>query len=375
MGIFKGNRASQRSEQELFRNNKEDVTTLNSKVLVAISGVLTLVFLILIVIAMIVPSYHMMLIPYVVITALLGLMFFISKMFKGVQPVFLLYTVFIMLFAYSITTSCFVISNEICVTVVLVIMMMPIFILDKSARVNATVICLTGIYLIPVMIFKSELLALDELVDTIIVLLIGLILGGFFRQMRLENFELRRLGDLREMIDQLTGLFSRRKLFNTFKEAENINSEQRYYAAAMIDVDHFKSYNDTYGHQVGDKCLEEIGRCFRKAAKKYPVTFYRYGGEEFAVLFERDGKTDPFSICRELNENVSSLRIENGDNEVGRVTISIGLTFIGIDEETKFERWIYQADSALYSAKAKGRNRTVIYEDDGRQIRMSFRTR
>ena len=104
MGIFKGNRASQRSEQELFRNNKEDVTTLNSKVLVAISGVLTLVFLILIVIAMIVPSYHMMLIPYVVITALLGLMFFISKVFEGVQPVVLLYTVFIMLFAYSITT-------------------------------------------------------------------------------------------------------------------------------------------------------------------------------------------------------------------------------------------------------------------------------
>jgi diguanylate cyclase (GGDEF)-like protein len=177
-------------------------------------------------------------------------------------------------------------------------------------------------------------------------------------------------------MDQLTGLPNRRSLFEMFKEAE-MSTDMHCRAVAMVDVDKFKTFNDTYGHQAGDKCLAAIGSCFAEAGERYAVTFYRYGGEEFIGIFDDDSDTDPFLVCRELNENVRELGVENSSATSGYVTVSIGLTFVEEGASPEFETWIYQADSAVYTAKKSGRDMTVVYEGDELpgQMQMSFRTR
>jgi diguanylate cyclase (GGDEF)-like protein/PAS domain S-box-containing protein len=153
--------------------------------------------------------------------------------------------------------------------------------------------------------------------------------------------------------DPLTGVFNRRQLEEVLrKELERAARHARPLSVAMMDADHFKNINDTYGHQTGDEVLRAISDRCRKTLRSNDV-FGRYGGEEFVVVFPETNIEEAGAVAERLRVAVAENPIQVGDNALG-VTVSIGLAAYapGQDIDKLFQR----ADSALYVAKQDGRN-------------------
>ena len=151
--------------------------------------------------------------------------------------------------------------------------------------------------------------------------------------------------------DSLTGIYNRNKL-NELISLE-LKRDQRYkrdLSIAIIDIDHFKKFNDTYGHLVGDEVLIMMSHFISKNIRDMDV-FARWGGEEFVILFPETSKENALVACEKLRKGVASLN----HNVAGHVTVSFGLTqFINGDSENSL---LKRCDEALYKAKSDGRNR------------------
>ncbi len=155
--------------------------------------------------------------------------------------------------------------------------------------------------------------------------------------------------------DELTNLPSRRALYNL------VLSLGPKYSVAMIDIDHFKKFNDTYGHDVGDQVLRLV------AGKLSDITgggkVFRYGGEEFTVVFSRKSSADTLEHLEKVRQSVEAYHITlRGHNRKTAKTVSVTIS-AGVAEHGKgerFEQTLKRADSALYDAKKKGRNQVCI---------------
>ncbi len=150
--------------------------------------------------------------------------------------------------------------------------------------------------------------------------------------------------------DPLTGLFNRHHLYSI--AGKTLNSAHRYHSplcAVMLDVDHFKRLNDTHGHDKGDKVLTGVAKCITENIRAHDLAF-RYGGEEFLLLFERCEFEDAYGKTDELREKIASLTVDSVS-----VTISAGVSFY--QDEDDLSLLINRADNALYKAKHLGRNR------------------
>jgi diguanylate cyclase (GGDEF)-like protein len=159
--------------------------------------------------------------------------------------------------------------------------------------------------------------------------------------------------------DGLTGLNNHR----TFQEimARELERAKRYgrpLSLLLTDIDHFKSFNDTYGHPVGDLVLREISGCIRSAVRlnDFPA---RYGGEEFAVVLPETDERGAYVIAERIRQAVEARVIESGSNML-RVTISIGVVTFPTYGTTQQEI-IDCSDKALYASKKGGRNRVTMY--------------
>ena len=169
--------------------------------------------------------------------------------------------------------------------------------------------------------------------------------------------------------DQLTGIANRRHFDRKFKtEWRRSMREQTPISLILIDVDHFKKYNDTYGHQAGDRCLQQIAQAMESITHRPADLASRYGGEEFSVLLPVTSQENAAMLAERLRKKVESLKIEHSKSEYGIVTISMGVSccepawdFTGKtpDEEQKVTfpaMLLTAADNALYVAKESGRN-------------------
>ena len=158
--------------------------------------------------------------------------------------------------------------------------------------------------------------------------------------------------------DSLTGLHNRRWLEETYtRELKRSNDGNFNLSAFMLDIDHFKNINDTYGHLAGDQVLiavaQEITRCLRPS--DMPV---RYGGEEFTVFLPNTTVDNAKVIAERLRSGVEKIRIALPTGEMISVTISVGFT--ERQPEDTVESIIKRADDALYHAKESGRNRVCL---------------
>ena len=126
------------------------------------------------------------------------------------------------------------------------------------------------------------------------------------------------------------------------------------------DVDHFKAYNDRYGHQAGDDVLRQIGQVFRQAARRPLDIAVRMGGEEFALLLYDIDAAQISQHAESLRQAVEVLGIEHtGSDTAAVVTLSLGMACLAPQAGDKPERLYQQADRWLYEAKAYGRNRVM----------------
>lgn len=183
-----------------------------------------------------------------------------------------------------------------------------------------------------------------------------------------KHLEEQRM-QLQEMAfhDGLTDVYNRRYFDEVLiSEWRACLREGKRLAALMIDVDHFKIYNDTYGHQQGDECLKSIARELRSRFKRPRDLVARYGGEEFVALLSDTDETGAFHTASEVVQAIEALRIPNEHSlVVPYVTVSIGVAVMLPTNEHAPEHLVELADSALYAAKSGGRNRAVMAGDRG----------
>lgn len=161
--------------------------------------------------------------------------------------------------------------------------------------------------------------------------------------------------------DALTFLPNRRQIMKDLQE-EVIFSD-RYgmpLSISMLDIDHFKKINDTYGHTVGDDVLRNLGSELRDHIR-YPDTIGRYGGEEFLIVLPHSTLKAASEQAERLCKHVRSLLIKSGEQEIA-ITISLGVAQYKIHKED-WEAFLNRADAALYQAKNGGRDRWVVSED------------
>jgi diguanylate cyclase (GGDEF)-like protein len=160
------------------------------------------------------------------------------------------------------------------------------------------------------------------------------------------------------MQDGLTGLANRRK-FDLALAAEFARARREGLALAliMIDVDHFKRYNDIYGHAAGDACLRQAGAAITAAVRRPSDLSARYGGEEMAVLLPGTDLAGALVVAESIRAQIAALAIAHAGNSAGIVTVSAGVqAFTPVDAAATPLALVEQADGALYRAKALGRN-------------------
>ncbi len=157
--------------------------------------------------------------------------------------------------------------------------------------------------------------------------------------------------------DSLTGLLNHTKTKEQLNvEVERAKRQNRPLTFAMIDLDHFKKVNDTYGHPTGDKVLKSLARLLQQRLRKVDV-IGRYGGEEFAVILADTSGPDAARIMNSIREDLSQI-IQHGEEAEFTVTFSCGLA--SFPEFSTPEAINSAADEALYQAKRNGRNRVMI---------------
>ena len=181
------------------------------------------------------------------------------------------------------------------------------------------------------------------------------------RASSLENSN-ARLTEL-SMEDPLTGLANRRRAENTFAEhyASPIAAGQAGTALFMLDLDHFKDFNDRWGHQAGDTCLRSVAEVMRHTASKYGGLAARFGGEEFLILLRADDKAQALSIAEELRVAIERIEIDHAaSGSTASCSTSIGIALHEGEDTPALADMLARADAALYRAKAEGRNRCLV---------------
>lgn len=164
------------------------------------------------------------------------------------------------------------------------------------------------------------------------------------------------------MRDPLTGLANRRHFQNVLsKEIDMVARSGESALLLILDIDHFKKVNDTYGHHVGDQVLQAVSKCLDSCVRPKD-TVSRFGGEEFAVILPNCSVSFGSVVAERFRKNVSALSIAVSPQVNIQVTISIGGAFAPEWVRSTTTLWLERADEQLYRAKAAGRNRAYIEE-------------
>jgi diguanylate cyclase (GGDEF)-like protein len=177
-------------------------------------------------------------------------------------------------------------------------------------------------------------------------------------QLRATNEKLETLAQR----DGLTGLANRRLFDVRLEAAWQVSVALKSpLSLIMIDIDHFKLFNDRYGHLEGDACLRSVADVFLTSARNDGDLAARYGGEEFVLLLPGASVDQAVKVAERVRNAVEELAIANEDAPHGRVTISVGVASVEDCDGADVDSLIKAADSALYMAKIRGRNRVVAY--------------
>jgi len=162
--------------------------------------------------------------------------------------------------------------------------------------------------------------------------------------------------------DGLTGIANRRLFEERFEEAWQLNKEkQQPISLLFIDIDHFKQYNDSFGHLEGDACLIKVARGINGIVKDDSHLVARYGGEEFVILLQNVDSDEATNVALEAQQVVKDLQISRSVSDDARfVTVSVGVATMMPMETNMKEELIQLADQAVYEAKSAGRNKIIV---------------
>nr|WP_298137022.1 GGDEF domain-containing protein [uncultured Pseudomonas sp.] len=232
-------------------------------------------------------------------------------------------------------------------------------------RLKQAVACSLAILLVYVGMEWLAGVLLPRLLSNTLFLLIGNLMGAtgcyLLEFKSREHFLVSRLMRVLADHDSLTGLHNRRSFNRQFERLwRQAQREGHNLALLLCDIDHFKAYNDCYGHQAGDKVLECVGGLLRMAARRPLDMAVRLGGEEFAVLLYDSEVSQALEYAEALRESLQQLAIEHRASDTAPVvTMSIGVACLQPDDASSLSKLYEGADRALYKAKAAGRNQVM----------------
>jgi diguanylate cyclase (GGDEF)-like protein len=177
-----------------------------------------------------------------------------------------------------------------------------------------------------------------------------------------SNLLMEKLRDS-SLKDAMTGLYNRRFLEEFIdKVMSQAHRDKDTYSVLMLDVDHFKMVNDTYGHDVGDQVIAQIGKVLRENIREADLAI-RYGGEEFVVMLHNANEKGTLDVASKIHQAFGDLHFDVGHGETMQKTLSIGISKFPQDGNTIW-KCIKYADTALYVAKTTGRNKIVEYKPE-----------
>ena len=179
------------------------------------------------------------------------------------------------------------------------------------------------------------------------------------RQFEEANLTLQRIAST----DSLTGISNRRHFDRVFPdEWRRAEREKEPLSVIMIDIDFFKAFNDTYGHQAGDECLRKVAAALRSSLRRPGDVVARYGGEEFVAVLPGVDRRGALRVAEGMHEKVAALKIPHEQSSVSEwVSISLGVATAVPEKNRAPEELLERADKAVYSAKQKGRNRIEVH--------------
>ena len=166
--------------------------------------------------------------------------------------------------------------------------------------------------------------------------------------------------------DGLTGIANRRMFDHTLRaEWQRCARSQGDLSMLMIDIDHFKAYNDHYGHQTGDECLRQVARILAMCAKRSGELVARYGGEEFVILLPATDAQEAMAVAQRCLQEMHNARIPHADSPLSPwLSVSIGVASMQASHTELPAALTAQADNAMYCAKKAGRDRFEMFDPE-----------
>ncbi|MDN5516863.1 MAG: GGDEF domain-containing protein [Pseudomonas sp.] len=232
-------------------------------------------------------------------------------------------------------------------------------------RLSEALACSLVVMLIYVLADLSAGLATPRLINNILFLSFGNLTGAvgcyLLEYKSREHFLISRLMRLLAYHDSLTGLHNRRSFNRQFERLwRQAQRDGKSLALLLCDIDHFKAYNDCYGHQAGDVALQRIGALIEQSARRPLDMGVRLGGEEFALLLFDIGADEARQRAEVLRQSLEEAAIAHrGSDSAAVLTMSIGVAWLSPGSQPDLSQLYEQADRALYEAKAFGRNKVA----------------
>ena len=182
-----------------------------------------------------------------------------------------------------------------------------------------------------------------------------------------ELIELKKQLETYSYQDGLTGIANRR-LFNELFQREWLSAirEQTAFSMLMLDIDHFKNYNDCYGHIQGDACLQEVANILKATLTRPRDVVARFGGEEFAIILPDTNAQAAAELAERLISNIQTADLVHAASPIAPyVTVSIGMKTANIQPKDDRLKFLQELDQALYHSKKAGRNRCLSVDEAG----------
>ncbi|WP_157729631.1 GGDEF domain-containing protein [Tumebacillus algifaecis] len=289
------------------------------------------------------------------------LMFIWSRRYLSWAPYALAVLIILMRYGISINQGAHAtMLNLLAITIVLGYLN-SVWLSKQSFRVRVWTVTLIGSIInlvmaslvgaMPMIDFLEQFAAIFFFVHVVTMIVMVFTYRAIFREMRLHT-ELRETAET----DFLTGLQNRRMLDRTLNHHLRLSSRtEAELSVALIDIDHFKRVNDTFGHEAGDEVLRRVAEIIKHNVRSYDRVG-RYGGEEFMIVFPHLGKQAASEISERVRQEIEAAEFVTALGHKVQVTVSIG---VATHCESRGNLLWTKADERLYQAKNRGRNRTV----------------
>lgn len=237
---------------------------------------------------------------------------------------------------------------------------MSILFIVRSIKMNIFNLGAALMFCVCSYIAKEPSVALADIYNCIVFYLVASIISYWIVTLRIGFIRNEKLLTIQRDTDILTTLPNRRR-FNIYARDAFEADKDRRISILMMDIDHFKAYNDTKGHIAGDYCLECIGKTLRKFGETNGIFFARYGGEEFVAIDRNRGSKELEAIAQGIVDAIYVLGLPHESSDFKRITISVGYASQSDINAEDYIQLLACADEALYQAKRQGRNKIAGY--------------